>query len=173
MTAPYEDLRVEQAVSAGGVVYRRGDHGIEIVLCGRTDERLWGLPKGTPEPGESLDATALREVREETGLGVAIASDLGAIEYTFARPAQGVRFEKTVHHYLMTPDGSGSTDEHDGEYDRVAWFPAAEALRVMTYRNEAEIVRRALDRIDEMAEDARDAPADRMSGDGAAAGGGA
>jgi 8-oxo-dGTP pyrophosphatase MutT (NUDIX family) len=164
VTARYEDLRVEQAVSAGGVVYRRGDHGIEIVLCGRSEERLWGLPKGTPEPGESLEATALREVREETGLGVAIASDLGAIEYAFARPLQGVRFEKTVHHYLMSPDGSGGTDEHDGEYDRVAWFPAGEALRVMTYRNEAEIVRRALDRIDEL---------DANTGDGAAAGGGA
>jgi 8-oxo-dGTP pyrophosphatase MutT (NUDIX family) len=157
----YEDLRVEQAVSAGGVVYRRGEHGIEIVLCGRTDERLWGLPKGTPEPGESLEATALREVREESGLGVAIISDLGSIEYEFARPLQGVRFEKTVHHYLMIPDGSGSTEQHDGEYDRVEWFPAEEALRVMTYRNEAQVVRRALDRIDEM-------DADR--GDGAAAG---
>lgn len=161
MSARYEDLRVEQAVSAGGVVYRRGEHGVEIVLCGRTEERLWGLPKGTPEPGESLEATALREVREESGLGVAIVGDLGTIEYTFARPNQGVRFEKTVHHYLMIPDGTGGTEQHDGEYDRVEWFPAEEALRVMTYRNEAQVVRRALDRIDEM-------DADR--GDGAAAG---
>jgi 8-oxo-dGTP pyrophosphatase MutT (NUDIX family) len=161
VTTRYDDLRVEQAVSAGGVVYRRGDHGIEIVLCGRTEDRLWGLPKGTPEPGETIDATALREVREETGLGVAIVGDLGSIEYEFARPAQGVRFEKTVHHYLMVPDGSGSTEQHDGEYDRVEWFAAGEALRVMTYRNEAQVVRRALDRIDEM-----------HAGDGAAAGGG-
>lgn len=162
MTSRYDDLRVEQAVSAGGVVFRQGEHGPEIVLCGRTEERLWGLPKGTPEPGESLQATALREVREETGLGVTIAGDLGTIEYEFARPLQGVRFEKTVHHYLMRPDGSGGTEEHDGEYDRVAWFPAAEALRQMTYRNEAEVVRRALDRIDEM-----------IAADGAAAGGAA
>jgi bis(5'-nucleosidyl)-tetraphosphatase len=134
--------RIEQAVSAGGVVYRRGERGIEILLCGRDHERLWALPKGTPESGESLQQTALREVGEETGLGVRITGDLGTIEYEFARP--GVRFEKTVHHYLMQPDGRGSVDEHDHEYDRVEWFPAEEALRIMKHRNEIDVVNRAL-----------------------------
>ncbi len=150
MSARYEDLRVEQVVSAGGVVFRHAADGIEVVLCGRTTERLWALPKGTPEPGESREQTALREVREETGLGVAITLDLGSIEYEFARPSQGVRFEKTVHHYLMQPDGAGSVDEHDHEYDRVGWFAAAEALRLMSYRNEATILRRALDAIESL-----------------------
>jgi diadenosine hexaphosphate hydrolase (ATP-forming) len=146
------ELRVEKAVSAGGVVYRRGEHGTEIVLCGRLPDGFWALPKGTPEPGESLEETALREVCEETGLGVEIVGELGTIEYGFARPLQGVRFEKTVHHYLMQPTGIGSFNEHDGEYDRVAWFPAHEALRIMTHRNELEIVRRALALVD-VAED--------------------
>ncbi len=167
MTIRYDDLRVEQAVSAGGVVYRYGDEGIEIVLCGRTAERLWALPKGTPEPDESIEQTAIREVTEETGLGVAIVDDLGSVEYDFARPAQGVRFEKRVYHYLMRPDGAGSVNAHDAEYDRVEWFPIDEALRLMTYRSEAQIVRRARDTIEfghpegaegaEGTEDARDA----------------
>ena len=148
MTARDLHPRIEQAVSAGGVVYRRGDHAIEIVLCGRSSEGLWALPKGTPERGETLQETALREVSEETGLGVRIVGDLGAIEYSFARPVQGVRFEKTVYHFLMEPTGVGSVDEHDGEYDRVAWFQAEEALRLMTHRNEIHIVRRALDAIE-------------------------
>ena len=143
MTIRYDDLRVEQAVSAGGVVFRHGEQGIEIVLCGRTPERLWALPKGTPESGESIEQTALREVTEETGLGVKIVDDLGNVEYEFARPAQGVRFQKTVHHYLMRPTGAGSVAEHDAEYDRIAWFPIEEALRLMTYRSEAQIARRA------------------------------
>ncbi len=149
MTTGNYDLRVEQAVSAGGVVYRAGEHGIEIVLCGRVPERLWALPKGTPKLDESIEQTALREVSEETGLGVAIVGDLGTIEYGFARPAQGVRFEKTVYHYLMRPTGSGSVSEHDAEYDRVEWFPAEEALRIMTHRNEVQIVRRAIEVIEE------------------------
>ena len=148
MTTDGVDLRVEQAVSAGGVVFRRGDHGVEIVLCGRAHENLWALPKGTPEAGEPIEQTALREVREESGLGVDIVGDLGSIAYVFARPSQGVRFEKTVHHFLMRPDGTGSVDAHDHEYDRVEWFAIAEALRLMTHRNEATIVRRALEVID-------------------------
>ena len=107
-----------------------------------------GAAEGHAEREESLEETALREVSEETGLGVEIVADLGGIEYGFSRPSQGVRFEKTVQHYLMRPNGRGSIDEHDHEYDRIEWFPAEEALRVMTYRNEASVVRRALDAID-------------------------
>lgn len=148
MTLRGDELRLETAVSAGGVVYRHGKHGVEIVLCGRVGERLWALPKGTPEPGESLVETALREVSEETGLGVRIVGDLGSVEYEFARPAQGVRFEKTVYHYLMEPDGSGSVDEHDAEYDRIEWVALEEALRLMTYRSEVQMVRRAVEMIE-------------------------
>ena len=149
MTLEHE-LRVETAVSAGGVVYRRGDHGVEVILCGRMHENLWALPKGTPKPGESIEQTAEREVREETGLGVRIVRGLGTIEYEFVRPTRGIRFEKTVHHFLMTPDGTGATDQHDGEYDRVEWFAAQEALRVMTYHNERLVLRRAIDVVQDL-----------------------
>lgn len=141
MTVKDSGPQTEQAVSAGGVVHRLGERGVEVLLCGRTAERLWALPKGTPEAGESLDETARREVSEETGLNVEIVDDLGTIEYTFSRP--GIRIEKTVHHYLMRPTG-GSVAQHDTEYDRVEWFAAPEALRIMTYRNEAKVVERAL-----------------------------
>jgi 8-oxo-dGTP pyrophosphatase MutT (NUDIX family) len=148
-----EQLRVQQAVSAGGVIYRETPRGIEVVLCGRAAEHLWGLPKGTPEASESLRETALREVREESGLGVVIVGDLGFIEYEFVRPSQGTRFKKVVHHFLMRPDGTGSTDQHDHEYDRVEWFPIEQALGVMTYRNEADVVERALGEIRRLQDD--------------------
>jgi 8-oxo-dGTP pyrophosphatase MutT (NUDIX family) len=144
VTTQRSELRVEPAVSAGGVVYREGDHGPEFLLCGRSMEGLWAIPKGTPEPGESLEEAARREVSEETGIGVRIVRPLGTISYEFSRPSRGVRYEKTVHHYLMTPDGTGSTDAHDQEYDRVQWFHAEEAMRLITHRNEAAVLRRAL-----------------------------
>lgn len=138
------ELRVEPAVSAGGVVFRRDGDRIEVVLCGRTREALWALPKGTPEPGESLRDTAIREVEEETGLGVAIVAELGVIQYAFARPSIGVRFDKTVHHFLMEPTGSGALDRHDGEYDVARWFDIDEAIRAITHQNEADVLSRAL-----------------------------
>lgn len=134
-------LPVERAVSAGGVVYRRRDGCIEVVLCGRTEEGIWGLPKGAPNPGESLEEAAVREVSEETGLQVVIQGKIGAIEYWFAR--EGVRYHKFVHHYLMTATG-GSVKEHDWEYDRVDWFPVEEASKTLSYRNEVDVVRKAI-----------------------------
>jgi hypothetical protein len=47
----------------------------------------------------------------------------------------------------MRPDGSGTIEEHDHEYDQVEWFDAAEAMRVMTYPNEAAVVQRAIEAI--------------------------
>ena len=128
-------------VSAGGVVFRRiGGGPMEMVLCGRHRPHQWALPKGTPDEGETIEETALREVREETGLEVRIVGDLGHIEYSFSR--NGVRNLKRVYHYLMEPIG-GRFENHDSEFDVVEWFPEAEALSVMTYENETEIVERA------------------------------
>jgi len=138
---PNQKLPVQRAVSAGGVVYRRGPEGIEVVLCGRTEDGVWGLPKGTPNPGESLEEVAVREVGEETGLQVAIERKIDTVEYWFAR--EGVRYHKFVHHYLMVPVG-GNTADHDWEYDRVEWFPAEEACKTLSYRNEVQVVRRAM-----------------------------
>lgn len=139
-------LRTERVTSAGGVVTRLGGDGLEVLLCGRASDRLWALPKGTPEPGETLEQTALREVREETGVEVAPEGTVGEIKYWFSRPQEGVRYYKTVRHYLMRPIG-GDPALHDHEFDDVRWFPVQEALRLLTYQNEVRILRMALELI--------------------------
>src|SRR5215213_7925424 len=97
---PASSLRTERVVSAGGVVLRPGDDGPEVLLCGRSADNVWALPKGTPEEGETLEETARREVREETGVDAEPEALVGEIKYWFSRPQQGVRFFKTVRHYL-------------------------------------------------------------------------
>jgi 8-oxo-dGTP pyrophosphatase MutT (NUDIX family) len=136
---------VQRAVSAGGIVYRRADSGPEFVVCGRDSDGVWGLPKGTPDPGESLEQTAVREVTEETGLQVRIIDKVGVVEYWFAR--EGIRYHKWVHHYLLEATG-GSTEDHDVEYDRVEWRPADVALKTLTFKNEVDMLRKALQMVE-------------------------
>ncbi len=168
--------RIEEPVSAGGVVYRLVDGRVETVLCGlifrprgdaagqmlrtashgnqdskkatqgREEKVRWSLAKGTPDPGENLEETALREVREETGLEVEIQEPIKSIDYWFAERGGEVRYHKTVHFYLMVPVG-GDIALHDPEFDLVQWFPSEEALNTLKYANEAEVMRKALELI--------------------------
>jgi 8-oxo-dGTP pyrophosphatase MutT (NUDIX family) len=133
-------MPVKQAVSAGGVVGRLTKGGVEVVICGRTEEAIWGLPKGTPEPNETIEETACREVEEETGLKVAVVDKVGSIRYWFVR--DGVRYHKTVHYFLMRPIG-GDLSAHDWEYDQVQWVPVAAAVQALTFENDRETVRKA------------------------------
>jgi 8-oxo-dGTP pyrophosphatase MutT (NUDIX family) len=148
-------LRIEDLVSAGGIVYRSGEREPEVVLCGRPERGLWALPKGTPEQHETLEETATREVSEETGLEVRIEQKIGEIEYWFTRVEMGKRFHKRVHHYLMAPVG-GDTANHDHEYDEVGWFPVSEAARRLTFPDEVEMLRRAVALLQQQREDHRD-----------------
>ena len=143
-----EQEHIEHPMSAGGVVYRKKAGVIETVLCGRNNPRQWSLPKGTPNNGETVAETALREVNEETGLGVKVQQHLGIISYWFVRPIDGVRCHKTVHYFLMQPI-SGSIEKHDHEFDEVRWFPGEEAVRILHYANDASIVEKALAQVRE------------------------
>lgn len=135
--------RYERHVSAGGVVYREQDGLMQILLCGRRQPPLWCLPKGTPDNGETVRQTAIREVEEETGVKPRIIQKIGAIRYFFKRIQDNTLCDKTVHHFLMVPEG-GDTANHDHEFDEVHWFPVEEAMRLMSYPNEVTIVRKAI-----------------------------
>jgi 8-oxo-dGTP pyrophosphatase MutT (NUDIX family) len=139
-------LPIEDAVSAGGVVWRRAADGVQVVVCGRNDG-LRVLPKGTPDGGEAIEDTALREVREETGLEVRLGGSLGKIEYWFT--SRGVRYHKQVHHWLMEPTG-GDIEAHDHEFEVVEWLPLDQALADLTYENERQVLRRAVEKLGEL-----------------------
>ena len=138
-------LRTARATSAGGVVHRTVDGRIEILLVHRRSPILWALPKGTPDSGETIDQTALRETREETGVEVEIEASLGSIRYFFVRGT--TRFNKVVHFFLMRPIG-GALELHDGEFDEVRWAPVAEALALMNHATERSVVERAVARLE-------------------------
>ncbi|TAK00483.1 MAG: NUDIX hydrolase [Chloroflexota bacterium] len=138
-------LRSASATSAGGIVVRNeGDRPSLVAgLRRREGDRhggTWTLPKGTPNPGESVEETAIREVEEETGLKVRIVSPLPSIEYTFVQG--GTRIHKTVHYFLMEPVGGGF-DRHDHEFERVRWVRFEDARSLLTFDTERALVETA------------------------------
>jgi 8-oxo-dGTP pyrophosphatase MutT (NUDIX family) len=130
-----------EQTSAGGVVLRDGD-GLQVCLINPAGRRVWGLPKGGVEAGESHQETALREVREETGIQAELEAGLGTIDYSFYSRESRVRIHKTVHYFLMRASG-GDVTGHDHEVSEARWLSVSDALDLMSYPNEREIVRKA------------------------------
>lgn len=87
-----------EATSCGGVVIFRGK---VLLLYKNYKNRYEGfvLPKGTVETGETFEMTALREVKEESGVSAQIMSYIGKSQYNFTAYSDMVK--KTVHWYLM------------------------------------------------------------------------
>jgi 8-oxo-dGTP pyrophosphatase MutT (NUDIX family) len=140
-------MQTRNEVSAGGVVYRSGDAGIEICLAARRTRRgdlVWGLPKGAIEAEETPEAAAVREVLEETGLKAEIESDLGTIRYFYVW--EGMRVRKQVRFFLMRATG-GDVSNHDEEMEDVRWFPMRRATKRAAYRGEREVIERAVERL--------------------------
>jgi 8-oxo-dGTP pyrophosphatase MutT (NUDIX family) len=132
------DPRPLRETSYGGVVVR-GDQLLVITPIGK--RRVVGLPKGGPNPGESPEETAAREVREETGVTATVREFLGDVNYWYRRG--GRRVYKTVHFFLCDYV-SGSTDDHDHEVEEARWIPLAEATSRLSYPGERALIERAL-----------------------------
>ncbi len=127
--------------SAGGlVVDRQRRHAVLIGRLDRHGRLLWSLPKGHIEDGETTEQTAVREVKEETGISAHVLRELGTIDYWFV--AERRRVHKTVHHFLLEADGGELSDE-DVEVAEVAWVPLTELDSTLAYSDERKLVRRA------------------------------
>lgn len=78
-----------RAQSAGTLLYRRAAEGLEVLLVhpsGNYNRRApWGIPKGLPDPDESLEQAARRETLEETGVEPGPLEPLGHIDYRKSR----------------------------------------------------------------------------------------
>jgi 8-oxo-dGTP pyrophosphatase MutT (NUDIX family) len=134
-------LTTVDETSAGGLVV--DPDRAEAVLIGRLDRQgrlLWSLPKGHIEDGETTEETAMREVKEETGISAHVLRPLGTIDYWFV--AERKRVHKTVHHFLLEATGGELSDE-DVEVTEVAWVPVGELEDKLAYADERKLVRKA------------------------------
>ena len=132
-------------ISSGGIVFRPAGSSYEVALicvARPGGDSAWALPKGWVEDGEALEQTAVREVREETGLDGKVVCKIDEISYEFYSRVVHARVSKTVHLFLLRFKG-GDTADHDTEVEEARWFPIDEALRKLTYKNEREALEKA------------------------------
>ncbi|MGC8778516.1 MAG: NUDIX hydrolase [Candidatus Caldatribacteriaceae bacterium] len=128
---------MKQVYSSGGVVLRKNNGVIEVLLVQKRDSGVWTLPKGHLDQGETEVEAALREVREETGYRVMLREKIGEIQFTYWRNAE--EFEEVASFFLMEPMEEGKKEE-EKEIGKVSWFALPGALAVMQYDNEKQLV---------------------------------
>ena len=115
--------------AAGGVVEQDGL--IAVVHRPRYDD--WSLPKGKLDKNESSERAALREVQEETGLSCQLIEELEPVSYTDNRGRP-----KNVRYWRMKVL-SGEFEVND-EVDELRWLSRADALELLSYEHDRELV---------------------------------
>jgi 8-oxo-dGTP pyrophosphatase MutT (NUDIX family) len=135
-----EDSRVGDSASEGSQSAKTLGKGSRAVLC---------LPKGLVDAGEKAEATAVREVFEETGIAAEAITKLVDIKYVYVRSwGDGQRVFKIVSFYLMkyiSGDIGDISPEMRIEVERALWIPLAEANKQMAYSGERKVVLQAQD----------------------------
>ena len=111
-------------------------------------EGVWALPKGLVDPGESPEETAVREVREESGVTGRIVEKLGDVKYVYTW--DGERIFKIVSFFLLRA-GRGRIGEIEEamriEVAEARWLPLEEASRLLAYRGEREMAKLAWEKM--------------------------
>ena len=122
--------------AAGGLLWRTGAGAgsLEVALVHRSRYDDWTLPKGKLRSGETRQAAAIREVREETGFEARILGFAGVVAYeTSAGP-------KVVYFWNMTPADRGGGNLDESEVTAVRWLHPRQAQKKLTYPLEQAIL---------------------------------
>lgn len=130
---------ITDPVSAGGFALRLVNGEPSVVLA--RQDGVWRVPKGMQEPGEPLSVTAVREVREETGVTAATLARLETIGWQYSY--RGVECRETCHLFVMVDTGLPLVP-HDDETEEIRWVSIPSLVELLHYPEEIEAARRAL-----------------------------
>jgi len=131
--------------TAGGIVFRHGEKGIEILLIQDAKDR-WTIPNGHIEEGETAQQTARREIGEEAGLkDVDILGWLGKIHFRYRRIDKLVLMTTQI--YLVRAKGDTNAIQKEEWMNGIKWFPFHEALDAIEYEDIGKLMLLAMKRI--------------------------
>ncbi|MBI5451887.1 NUDIX domain-containing protein [Candidatus Gottesmanbacteria bacterium] len=143
--------------SAGGIVFKKLKAGsakredLLWLICQHSQHKGWVFPKGLIGDnikGEKSENTAVREVREETGIeGKIIAKLPNPATYWYVW--QGEKRFKTVSYFLMEYI-SGDIKNHDFEMSEVIWLPTDKVMERLTYKSDKLAFGEALKLMDKL-----------------------
>jgi 8-oxo-dGTP pyrophosphatase MutT (NUDIX family) len=119
--------------AAGGLVVRRHDGALEIVVVHRPLHHDWSFPKGKLEAGETFELAAVREVREETGMTCRLVRFIGHTDYVDRKGRP-----KAVAYWVMAAEGGIFTPNE--EVDELRWLTLEKASQLLSYPRDRELV---------------------------------
>lgn len=130
-----------EETSAGGVVFRRGEGGMVVLLI-KDAYNNWGFPKGHLEEGEAADAAALREITEETGLTALVNHGrIQDIDWFFR--FRGKLIHKTCTFFLVESAAGEPQPQRDEGITATRWLPVDDAVKTLSYANARDVLRTA------------------------------
>ena len=130
---------MDEIVAAGGIVVdSRDGRAPRVLLVHRPKYNDWSFPKGKLDPGEAIEAAALREVEEETGLQCRIIRGLSSVRYQYGARAGSLR-PKVVHYFLMEAKG-GEIHVNMYEIDEARWCDVSDAMARLRYDHDRELL---------------------------------
>lgn len=136
---------IVREATAGGIVYRHGADGIEILLIQDIKDR-WTIPKGHIEEGETAQQTARREIGEEAGLhNLEILGWLGKIHFRYRRVDKLVLMTTQI--YLVKALGDTSKIKKEEIMNDIKWFTFHDALEVVEYEDIGKLMLLAMKKI--------------------------
>lgn len=129
--------------SAGGIVYKNKDGKLYILVSKHSQHHGWVFPKGRigdEIKNESKKETAIREVKEETGIDGIIESSLPSVTYFYTWDDEKIK--KTVYYFIMKFKG-GDINDHDNEMEEIEWLEKEKVNDRLTYPSDKEVWNKA------------------------------
>ncbi len=130
-----------QTHEAGAIIVTFSQLAPQVLLItSKANANHWLFPKGHVEPGESMQAAALREAAEEAGVRGELIGPAGTTSFVLAGQTYAVDY------FLVETNDSGRPEEGR----RLAWYSYRDALTTLSFGNLRELLAAAWPNIEDI-----------------------